>query len=400
MSFSLNSISRAAITRALGPHLLYGLERAYGGSPVTLAKRIFRLWCLGRSMLHVGTSPPKPIRLQIETTNICNLKCRMCARQVMDESELSNTSISLATFTKIIDDIKPFYVTLNGLGEPLIDETIFEKLDLLHARHVRTAVPTNGTLLMGRRLDRLLKSFPDVLTLSIDGATKESFERIRTPAKFDTFIDNACALIDARAAGRARKGRLQILCALQKDNLFDFEPMYHLVNVTLKVDSFSVVPAFDYSDSKEAHIADLIPSVDDVERLHRELDRRIATAKEAGMIQFFQDWKAASSIWLSNRDSSVPLNNDHACTTPLYSTYIDARGRVYPCCFLLNTNHVMGNIFETSFDAIWNGEQYRTFRQQLASSRPKIPGCCSCRVNHDSLITTVKKYHAFFPGLT
>jgi radical SAM protein with 4Fe4S-binding SPASM domain len=43
--------------------------------------------------------------------------------------------------------------------------------------------------------------------------------------------------------------------------------------------------------------------------------------------------------------------------------YINLRGDLSPCCMVLNKNCCVGNILENSFDEIWNGPQYREFRE-------------------------------------
>jgi MoaA/NifB/PqqE/SkfB family radical SAM enzyme len=153
-----------------------------------LIKRVTRLRKLAKQMLYLNLYPSLPVRLQIETTDTCNFKCIMCARENLDG--MNTTSMSLQQFSQLIDAIDPYYVTLNGLGEPLIDKTIFQKLDYLHLKNIFTSMPSNGSLIRGEKLSLLAKSLPDSLCFSIDGATKESFENTRKTSDFEKVLEN------------------------------------------------------------------------------------------------------------------------------------------------------------------------------------------------------------------
>ena len=69
------------------------------------------------------------------------------------------------------------------------------------------------------------------------------------------------------------------------------------------------------------------------------------------------------------------------CLVPWFSTYITAKGKVLPCCFLTDEDHVLGNIHEADFQTIWNGEKYQEFRRQLREGRGELTGCRTCPRN-------------------
>jgi len=61
----------------------------------------------------------------------------------------------------------------------------------------------------------------------------------------------------------------------------------------------------------------------------------------------------------------------HACV-------ITWDGLVVPCCFDKDATHRLGNLRESTFDAIWHGAAYRQFRTQLLAGRDKIDICTNC----------------------
>jgi radical SAM protein with 4Fe4S-binding SPASM domain len=364
------------LPRVGGRDLVYPLRLLYGRSFGIFLQRISRLRRLASSMRLADEAPPLPVRLQIETTDVCNLKCRMCTREVIDG--MNTSTMSLEQFKNVVSQISPYYLTLNGLGEPLIDKTIFEKLEFIHDRGIMTAMPTNGTYIRGEKLEKLAQNLPDTLTFSIDGASKNSYEYVRVLGNFDQMIANYRAILERRSAGKTRPHtRVQVLCALQKANLRDFRPMYELKKSMPGADSFSLVPIFDY-DAEGHAFAGLIPTCQDVLALHAEIDKAIGEAADAEEAEFYRNWKSTSSVWLDHGADRPATIYESSCRVPWYSTYIDTKGRVYPCCYLTNSAHVMGNINQQSFSEIWHGERYREFRRLLAHDRKNLAGCRTC----------------------
>ncbi len=57
--------------------------------------------------------------------------------------------------------------------------------------------------------------------------------------------------------------------------------------------------------------------------------------------------------------------DDGSCRFPFTVAEIDWNGNVYGCCAAYFIGYSFGNIFEQSFDEIWNGEKAQKFRQQF-----------------------------------
>ena len=97
---------------------------------------------------------------------------------------------------------------LIGLGEPFMDRAIFERIEFCHRHSISTLLSTNGTFLDEAVLARVLDSPLEQITLSFDGAKKETFEFYRKGAKFEKVRDNFVrfARMKARAPVQAAGG--------------------------------------------------------------------------------------------------------------------------------------------------------------------------------------------------
>jgi radical SAM protein with 4Fe4S-binding SPASM domain len=53
-------------------------------------------------------------------------------------------------------------------------------------------------------------------------------------------------------------------------------------------------------------------------------------------------------------------------------------GKVVPCCFDKDAQHVLGSIEQSNFSTIWCDERYRSFRQAVLTNRNQIDICQNC----------------------
>ena len=385
----------AATVRYINPRVGAWFVALSGDRLSTLVMRVLRLRRLAGAMLYGSLTPPAPVKIQVETTDVCNLRCIHCKREKFDD--MNTLTMPLDTFARIVADIEPFYANMAGFGEPLIDNSIIAKLALLHKRGIRTAFPTNGSYIRRHMRDALAAEMPDVIQLSIDGATKESFESIRKLGDFDKIVDNYRAICALRADGKTRPHTIiRVLCALQRNNLHDYRAMYRLINTLRGIDSFGLVPV-SYGG---AH-ASQAPDKTQVLELHRELDDAILGTEDGDEKNFYRQWREVSAEWLKSKyaDSLDPENNRAPCAVPWFSTYIDAKRRVYPCCYLTGTQHVMGTLDKdgSGFAEIWAGTRYRAFRSDLISARPNVEGCRACPRNDAKVLSTLGKIRSLLP---
>lgn len=363
-----------------------------GGSFRVFFRRFHRIRKSLKSISIYNQVPPIPIRLQIETTNICNLNCVMCARRALND--LKNRKMSVEEFSKIVKEIDPFYVTMNGLGEPLLDETIVIKLNLLREKNIYSSMPTNGSFLFGDVAKALSENMPNKLQFSLDGATQDVFESIRIKGDFENIIKNICDFISYYKNNKTvSSSSMGIEFALQKYNLFQFKDMYTLYRKLALMDTFDLVPVYEYYSTGKIFTR-LMPSEREVRILHQQLDEAIITSNLPEEKMFYKRWKNVSSQFIEKNGCRVldPDHNRHACIVPWYNVYIDVNGNVFPCCFLITSNYIMGNIFEDAFDKIWTNNKYRDFRKKMTEDRPNLDGCRSCPRNDDLLIKNIRKY--------
>ncbi|EON74447.1 radical SAM/SPASM domain-containing protein [Lysinibacillus sphaericus] len=87
-------------------------------------------------------------KVYIEITSVCNLACSFCP-----PTARAKGLIKVEQFNKILDEIRPHtkYIYLHVKGEPLLHPRIDQLLDAAHAKGFKVNITTNGTLIKKNR---------------------------------------------------------------------------------------------------------------------------------------------------------------------------------------------------------------------------------------------------------
>ena len=144
-----------------------------------------------------------PVEYIVETTAKCNLYCPMCPRETKKQPK---EDMPDEIFTRLVSEAgaSAEHMMLIGLGEPFLDNKIFDRIEYCDRHEISTLLSTNGTLLDEETSARLLCTPLAHVTLSFDGATKESFEYYRKGARFDKVRDNFVRFSRLKAERRAK----------------------------------------------------------------------------------------------------------------------------------------------------------------------------------------------------
>lgn len=146
-----------------------------------------------------------PSIVQIEPVFGCNASCIMCVIDL--PTARKKMAMPMKLFRKVVDDITPYRDTITqidlfGLGEPLIDSHIFERIRYLKENGLQgVGISTNADLLDEERQELLLESGVDAVIISIESTKKEVHEKIRVNTVFERVVNNADSLIRKRNSG-------------------------------------------------------------------------------------------------------------------------------------------------------------------------------------------------------
>ena len=158
-----------------------------------------------------------PAQIGLSCDPRCNLRCIMC-------STLTNTKRDGSSLRAAIEGIKAFLPTVRRL-KMMGDGEVFavpESRDFLfdfdQAAHPDTSflIHTNGILLTPALWDRIQHIKIDWMVVSMDGATKETYEKIRVGGKWERLMENLAFLAEKHREGIIRE--LHINMCVMKSN--------------------------------------------------------------------------------------------------------------------------------------------------------------------------------------
>lgn len=171
-----------------------------------------------------------PTHLEFHLTNRCNLECLTCNG---DFSHLIRArreklpAYPVAFGEEFFEDLRKYLPRLKEAqflgGEPFLMHEQHRVWDMLIEDRLAPMchVTTNGTI-WNEKVERVLDLLPVSVNVSMDGVTRETFERLRVNAKWDVVLEN---LEKFRAALAARRRLLGISFSLSRENVHEFVPM-------------------------------------------------------------------------------------------------------------------------------------------------------------------------------
>ncbi len=280
-----------------------------------------------------------PVEYIVETTAKCNLYCPMCPRETHKQPKADMTGGVFERLVRESGDTAE-HMMLIGLGEPFMDPHIFERIEICHRHSVSSLLSTNGTFLDESLAGRVLDSPLEQITLSFDGAKKETFEFYRKGAKFERVRDNFVRFARMK---HQRGSKLQVVVQMVKmegnaDEVDDFIAFWR------------AVPGVDQIRIKE--------------------DETNLMRPDAGHSS--GEWKhPCHYLWRG------PM-------------YVKQNGDVYPCCqsYMLD-GAPLGNLEQHSLVQIWNSDAMQQMRTLHAAGRGgEVDICSRCctTIPHPALV--------------
>lgn len=316
-----------------------------------------------------------PRTLYLETTNRCDSKCQTCIRtfQTLEPPK----DLTLVELRRIVDQFPVLdRVVLHGIGEPLLNRELFAMIAYVKAKGATVLFNSDAITLTPPRARRLIESGLDEYRVSMDAATPESYAKIRGVPRFDRVVQNVGALVALqRELGRPTP-RVSLWFTAMKANLEEL-PAFVRLAAGAEVAEVYVQRLVYYGQGLAVQAQSLYRGLQ--EREERMIEEAAALARAAG-IAF-----RASGLAAPLESLKGPTRDERpwaGCQRPWTLAYVTANGHVLPCCISPWTakdyaGAILGNAFEESFVAIWNGARYQRFRRDFESDVPPDP-CRGC----------------------
>ncbi|GAP12037.1 predicted Fe-S oxidoreductases [Bellilinea caldifistulae] len=317
-------------------------------------------------------------RVYVEVTNVCNLQCRTCVRNVWDEAA---GFMSQEIFERLLEGVETFYprptLYFGGYGEPLAHPRIFEMIAEARSIGAEVEIITNGTLLGESACRALLDTGVNVLWVSLDGATPQAYMDVRLGDALEQILSHLRRFHQLRQESRAVT-QLGIAFVAMRRNIHELPRLlelgrelgaacFSISNVLAHTRDLRRESLYDRAQYEpEAQKASLLPVIN----LPRadfppEVQQSLAAAIQDG---FRVEVSGLNPLRTGNRCPFIDKG----------SLSVRWDGKVSPCLSLLHTHdsylddhlrrstaYFCGDLTTQSLAAIWRDPIYMDLRRRL-----------------------------------
>lgn len=303
-----------------------------------------------------GLRNKNPIIYNIETTNACNMRCKMCPRTTMMTRKIETIDKNL--FVRILEQIKPhsknhwmkweefaqkrygiapdgmsenhFFlyiipkvIQLHGYGDPLLDANMPEYIELLREKGFESYFSCNPSNINIEQVVKMFEGGLDYIKYSIESVDDAKHKQIRGLASnFTESYKKILKLLEIKA-----------------------QKKYKTVIVITMIDLHREGQAEEFVKLKETF---------------KGLDVYIYFKSEDQQ-WYRKDYHGTNSIHWSE-----------VCKHPWMSMTIKSNGEAAMCMEDYNNEIVLGDVNKESLYDIWNGEKYSKFRKEHLDLTPGL----------------------------
>ncbi len=308
---------------------------------------------------------------QIELTTRCPLLCTMCVKTAAGKWD--KRDIPFENFEQIAPYLSRVEnVVLEGWGDPLMYPRILDAVRLVRAQGAKPGFVCCGSGMSDEKMRGLIDAGLEFIGFSFSGGSANIHNRIRVNSDFAKLRNTLGRFSKMIVKAGSKIPRIHIVYLMLKDNIHEVPavldiahetgiPQVNLINIIQVTDGAQDAQRVFSCDGGNPYNQTLLEAQEKARRMKIDLNIPLIEADE------------------------VDVCNEN----PLHNVYISSEGEVSPCVFLnppvasplrrifCGKEHYVeklsfGNIFRQPFEEIWDGPEYRAFRDKFAARREKM----------------------------
>jgi len=288
-----------------------------------------------------------PFSLSIEPTTACNLSCPECPsglKQFTRPTGKLDLSLHKRMLAQVAKSV--FYINYYFQGEPFLHPQFLELIKEAKKNKIYTATSTNAHFIDAKKAEEIVHSGLDRLIISIDGMTQETYENYRIDGELKKVIEGTERLVEAKKELNSKTPHLIFQFLVVKPNEHEVPQIFEL-GKTMGIDEVRIKSAqlYDYQKGNP-----LMPENEQYSRYKLQ----------------------------PNGTYKLKYKTGNHCWRMWSSSVLTFDGKVVPCCFDKDAQHILGSVEENEFKNIWKNNKYSSFRKAVLADRNKIDICKNC----------------------
>jgi len=294
-----------------------------------------------------GYRSKRPIIYNIETTNACNMKCKMCPRTTMMTRNVK--TMNKETFINLVNQIEPFSKSIWVKWEKFIESEYGIKKDDISENHFFTYIIPKVLQLHGYGDPLLDKNMPEYIRILSERNIPSYFSC--NPANIDLkktvqIFENGLDYIKYSIESVDDKRHKDI-----RGEASNFSDSYNKIMELLKI------------KEQKGYKTTIIITMLNLNRVDQLEDFELLKKKFAGQ-DVYTYLKSEDQQWYrKDYHGTCSIHWSEFCKHPWMSMTIKSNGDAVMCMEDFNNEIILGNVKKQSLYEIWNGEAYKIFRE-------------------------------------
>ncbi|MBU1124940.1 MAG: radical SAM protein [Candidatus Omnitrophica bacterium] len=314
---------------------------------------------------HTLVVEAKMRNLIVTLSTTCNLNCVMCEER----------RIRWDIPRHILEEVISYFPYLERVvwqgGEaftvPYFDELLEKAAAFPYLRQVIT---TNGLLIDDKRAERLVKSNVD-LTFSIDGITKDIYEKVRQGANFELLMRNLATFNVMRKKYQNQLLNTNLHVVIMKSNYHQLEEFIDFAkDHEFRLVAFLPIGGNYQNPENIFHSRDEAALKFLTERIPRaeEKAKRYGIMLENRLPKLSVESVGQETTGTAQGSCTAESDRRLLCHLPWLQLYIDYDGTIRPDC-VCRAEIPIGNTSCDTLKEVWNNQKMQEYRRKIIEDR-------------------------------
>lgn len=296
-------------------------------------------WDFSEQEIEKAVKENRLLLLDAETSNMCNLRCPYCYRDIYGDKQKLKGELSLEERKDLLNHAKELgcrTVKLPGAGEPIIDPLFWEQVEYANKIGMDIIVFTNGLALTNKTAKRL-KKLGASLILKFNSQNSEVEDK----------------LVNMKGYSKRRKKALEILV---KNGFNKGNPTSLGIDAVItKMNKNEVLDLFRYCRQNN-----IFPIIKPFMPLGGALRVKEWEVERDEVVELFR-----KSMNIDRKEFRIDYEFSltymgSPCDQRRYAIFVDILGNAFICT---GSSKLLGNIRETKLKDIWNRKDLKEMRK-------------------------------------
>ncbi|MCK5602515.1 radical SAM protein [Candidatus Pacearchaeota archaeon] len=287
-----------------------------------------------------------------------------------------------------LDSLKGIWIKIGSNFEPIMHPKFSDIIKTLSEMDFKIDLTTNGTLLTKKITDQIADGNLKNITVSFDSIKKQTYEKIRRRAKFESVIERLLYFREKLSREETFFAINTVLCRSNIDEIIEMINYWNANNFHQLRLIFMVVRFLgdDLMGNNELLQESLYPIREYAfEKLDDAAKYVINNRLKITLNSPYYNWSELRKAYSKNMQENIvksdnPLSSNYFnpghyyqkgdypgmqvdCRSPFTFARILFNGDVHLCY-----RYLIGNLNETSFEDIWHGEKAQALRKEILSN--------------------------------